>query len=59
MMARRSLPFTRRRLLAAAVAAVFLPSLRSVFGRASTGVASPLELPLSAVDLYGPHDLAG
>lgn len=52
--------FTRRRLLAAAVAAACgwaaPPLLRSL---AAAPRRRPVELPLAAVDLYAPHDLAG
>lgn len=63
MTSRRPTPFTRRRFLAAAVAAACgaaLPALAGISSRARrTGLPGPIELPLSAANLYAPHDLAG
>jgi hypothetical protein len=56
-------PFTRRRFLAAAIAAACgaaVPALARVPSPARRSVfPGPLELPLSAAELYAPHDLAG
>lgn len=60
---RDSVPFTRRRLLAAAVAAacgwVLSPSARALAGGLGPRAPGPVERPLAAANLYAAHDLAG
>jgi len=60
---RAPVPFTRRRLLAAAVAAAcgwaLWPSARALAGGFGPGAPRPVERPLAAANLYGAHDLAG
>jgi len=54
--------FTRRRFLAAAVAAACsaaLPALARPRQAGRDHFPGPIELPLSAADLYAPHGLAG
>ena len=58
----RPTPFTRRRFLAAAVAAACgaaLPAVASPRHPGRRGFPGPIELPLAAADLYASHDLAG
>lgn len=58
----RPTPFTRRRFLAAAVAAACgaaLPALARPPQAGRDSFPGPIELPLSAAALYAPHDLAG
>lgn len=58
----RPTPFTRRRFLAAAVAVacgVALPALARARKTGRPLFPGPIELPLSAANLYAPHDLAG
>ena len=60
---RDPVPFTRRRLLAAAVAAAcgwaLWPSARALAGGFGPGAPGPVERPLAAANLYAAHDLAG
>jgi hypothetical protein len=62
MSTHRRTAFTRRRFLAAAVAAACgaaLPALARPRHPGRRGFPGPIELPLAAADLYAPHDLAG
>ena len=63
MTGREPFPFTRRRFLAAAIAAACgwaaLPMTRALAALRSATVRKPIELSLAAADLYAPHDLAG
>lgn len=60
---RDPVPFTRRRLLAAAVAAAcgcaLWPPARALAGGLGPGAQGTVERPLAAANLYAPHDLAG
>lgn len=58
----RPTPFTRRRFIAAAVAAACGAALPALARPRQTGrdfFPGPIELPLAAAALYAPHDLAG
>ena len=63
MTRREPRPFTRRRFVAAAVAAACgwaaLPMTQALAALRSVTLRGPNELPLAAADLYAPHDLAG
>jgi hypothetical protein len=62
MTSHRPTPFTRRRFLAAVVAAACgaaLPALARPRQAGRDYFPGPIELPLSAANLYTPHDLAG
>lgn len=63
MTGRESLPCSRRRFLAIAVAATCgwaaLPMTQASVALLSRAAAGPVERPLAAADLYAPHDLAG
>jgi hypothetical protein len=63
MTRRAPLPLTRRRFLAAAVAAACgwaaLAMTRALAAPRSATPGGSIELPLAAADLYAPHDLAG
>lgn len=60
---RDPVPFTRRRLLAAAVAAAcgwaLWAPVRALAGGLGPGAPGPVERPLAAANLYAAHDLAG
>lgn len=60
---RDPVPLTRRRLLAAAVAAAcgwaLWPPVRALAGGLGPGAPGPVERPLAAANLYAAHDLAG
>lgn len=63
MTRRRPVPYSRRRFLAAAVAAACgwaaLPATQASVALRSRASPGPAERPLAAADLYAPHDLAG
>jgi hypothetical protein len=63
MNAREPVPFSRRRFLAAAVAAACgwaaLPTTQALAALATPAIPGSTERPLAAADLYAPHDLAG
>jgi hypothetical protein len=63
MTGRKAVPFSRRRFLAAAVAAACgwaaLPMTQASVALLSRAVPGPADRPLGAADLYAPHDLAG
>ena len=62
MTSRLPAPLTRRRFLAAVVAAACgaaLPAFARGVPAGRVHPPGPTELPLAAADLYAPHDLAG